>query len=262
MRISILTLFPKFYESFINSPIIGRTIDRGLLEIDIVNIREFTKDKNGRVDDRPIGGGAGLIMKIEPLLSALNSVRTEDSHVVLLSPTGVQYKQEHAKRLKSFNHLILICGHFEGVDYRFESYVDEVISIGDYVLTGGELASMVLTDSVIRLIPGAISDESIVDESFTDKDLLEYPQYTFPIEFEGKRIPDILLTGNHQAVDYYHKKSAIIRTMKDRPDLLLNKKWSRKEEKMLEEIKNNTMSKLELEAIRKGSKFIGKNNEH
>ncbi len=261
MKISILTLFPEMYENFLNSSIIGRSISRGIVDIELVNIRDFSKDKTKRVDDRPIGGGAGLIMKLEPLVAALRSVKTKESHIVLLAPTGKHYAHETACDYSSKKHLIIVCGHYEGIDFRFEKYVDEIVSIGDYVLTGGELASMVIVDSVVRLLPGAISEESTVDESFTDENLLEYPQYTFPIVFEGKSVPNILLTGNHEAVDYYHKKQAIKLTIERRPDLLKNRVWNEVERKMINEIKTGELSAIEKTSLDNAARFLHKYKE-
>ena len=174
MRITILTLFPEMFDGFLTNSIIKRAIAKELVEIKIVDIRDYTTDKYGRVDSAPIGGGAGLIMKCQPVIDCLNSVKSENSHVVLMSPRGKTYNQEKARSFAAnFQDLVLICGHYEGTDERINKYVDELISIGDYVLTGGELGSMVIADSVIRLIEGVISDDSIVEESF-ENGLLEY----------------------------------------------------------------------------------------
>jgi len=256
MKITILTLFPELYDYFLKSSIIGRSIAKKIVDVKCVNIRDFSEDKNKRIDDRPIGGGAGLIMKLDPLVKALNSVKTKSSHVVLLSPTGNKYTQETACRFSTEEDLILVCGHYEGIDSRFEDYVDEIVSIGDYVLTGGELASMVISDSIIRLLPGAISEGSTDTESFSNDNLLEYPQYTFPLEYDGKKVPKILLTGNHEAVDYYRKKQAIKKTIEVRPDLLKDRKWTAVEKKMLAEIKSGELSDIEKIALDKGDRFI------
>ena len=203
MRITILTLFPEFFDSFKTNSIIGRAISREKVELNFVNIRDFSLDKTHRVDDRPIGGGAGLVMRLEPLLGALNSVKTASSHVILLTPSGKQFKQKKAQELAKMEDVILVCGHYEGVDRRFEDYVDECLSIGDFVLTGGEIGAMAIADSIIRLLDGVISPDSILEESFSNPNFLEYPQYTFPVVYDGKEVPDILLTGNHP-VSYTH----------------------------------------------------------
>lgn len=258
MRITILTLFPEFFDSFKTNSIIGRAISRENVELNFVNIRDFSLDKTHRVDDRPIGGGAGLVMRLEPLLGALNSVKTASSHVILLTPSGKQFKQKKAQELAKMEDVILVCGHYEGVDRRFEDYVDECLSIGDFVLTGGEIGAMAIADSIIRLLDGVISPDSILEESFSNPNFLEYPQYTFPVVYDGKEVPDILLTGNHQAVSRFRQKEAIKRTLEKRPDLLENYQWSKKELVLLDEIKNNSLSKLEKNALEKGKKFIKK----
>lgn len=255
MKITILTLFPEYFEKFISASIIGRAIARNIVSIEFVNIREFSLDKNHRVDDRPIGGGAGLIMRLEPLLGALNSVSNRNSHKILLSASGTPYSQHDAKRLSKLDEIILVCGHYEGIDARFNDYVDESISIGDYILTGGELSAMVIADSVIRLLEGAIAPESTIEESFTDS-LLEYPQYTFPIKYQEKRVPEILLTGNHEAIAYYRHKESLKLTKNVRPDLLKNYSYSKQEKKMLKEIEEDLESKLEITAKEKGARFI------
>ncbi|NCB34213.1 MAG: tRNA (guanosine(37)-N1)-methyltransferase TrmD, partial [Erysipelotrichia bacterium] len=182
MRITILTLFPEMFEGFLSTSIIARAISRGLVQVDFVNYRDFAHDTYKHVDDSPFGGGAGMVMKCQPVLDALNSVRTENSHVILMAPAGRQYEQSMAHEYASKEHLIILCGHYEGMDARIYDHVDELISIGDYVLTGGELASMVISDSVIRLLKGSIKDDSANDESY-ENGLLEYPQYTQPADY-------------------------------------------------------------------------------
>ena len=258
MKITFLTLFKEMYEGFINTSIIKRAIAKNAIELECVNIRDFTKDKYGRVDSAPIGGGAGLIMKCQPIIDALNSVKTENSHVVLMSPTGETFNQKIAHKYTQYEHLIIICGHYEGVDSRIEKYVDECISIGDYILTGGELGSMVIADAVIRLIDGAISEESIVEETF-ENGLLEYPQYTEPYDFNGDKVPDILFSGNHEAIAKWRQKQSLKLTKEKRPDLFSNYSLTKKDQKLLNEIENNETGKWELDAIAKGHKFIKKN---
>lgn len=258
MKITFLTLFTEMYEGFINTSIIKRAIAKNAIELECVNIRDFTKDKYGRVDSAPIGGGAGLIMKCQPIIDALNSVKTENSHVILMSPTGGTFNQKTAHKYTQYEHLIIICGHYEGVDSRIEKYVDECISIGDYILTGGELGSMVIADAVIRLIDGAISEESIVEETF-ENGLLEYPQYTEPYDFNGDKVPDILFSGNHEAIAKWRQKQSLKITKEKRPDLFSNYPLTKKDQKLLNEIENNETGKWELDAIAKGHKFIKKN---
>ncbi len=256
MKITILTLFPEMFDGFLTNSIIKRAIAKELVEIQIVNIRDYTKDKYGRVDSAPVGGGAGLIMKCQPIIDCLNAVRESDSHVVLLSPRGKQFTQKTAHFYqKNAQNLIILCGHYEGIDERVNDYVDELISIGDYILTGGEIASMAISDSIIRLIDGAISEDSIVEESFEDG-LLEYPQYTEPYDFEGKKIPDILYSGNHTAINKWRKKQSLKLTQKYRPDLLKNRQLSKEERKLFNELDEQDQPKWEKDAIEKGKKFM------
>ena len=258
MKISILTLFPEFFDGFLTNSIIKRAIAKGLVEIETINIRDFTTDKNGRVDSAPVGGGAGLIMKCQPVIDCLKSVKTKNSHVVLLSPRGKTYNQARARYFaKNYDHLILICGHYEGTDERINKYVDELVSIGDYILTGGEIGAEIISDSVIRLLEGAIAAESIVDESF-ENGLLEYPQYSEPFEYDGDYIPDILYSGNHQAINKWRKKQSLKLTKEHRPDLLKDYKFSKEELKLLKELESDETPKWEQDAIEKGKKFIKK----
>ena len=256
MKISILTLFPEFFDGFLTNSIIKRALARDQVQIEIVNIRDFTKDKYGRVDSAPVGGGAGLIMKCQPVIDCLNSVKTKDSHVILLSPRGTTYNQARARDFaKNYKHLVIICGHYEGTDERINKYVDELVSIGDYILTGGEIGAEIISDSIIRLLDGVIAPESIVDESF-ENGLLEYPQYSEPFSYEGDNIPDILYSGNHQAIDKWRKKESIRLTKKYRPDLLEKYQFSKEEMKLLKELETDETPKWEKDAIEKGKKFI------
>ena len=257
MKITILTLFPEMFDGFLTNSIIKRAIAKGLVEVKIVNIRDYTTDKYGRVDSAPIGGGAGLIMKCQPILDCLNANKSEKSHTVLLSPRGKTYNQAKARDFAAkFEDIVLICGHYEGVDERVNSYVDELISIGDYILTGGELGSMIIADSVIRLLEGAIAEESIVEESF-ENGLLEYPQYTEPYDYNGQKVPDILYSGNHQAIEKWRKKESLRLTRTYRPDLFNKYQLSKTEKKLLEEIINNDNEpEWQAKAIEKGKKFI------
>ncbi len=257
MKITILTLFPEMFDGFMTNSIIKRAIAKDLVEIKIVNIRDYTKDKYGRVDSAPVGGGAGLIMKCQPIIDCLNAVKEDNSHVIMLSPRGATYNQKKAHLLqKSGQNLILLCGHYEGIDERVNDYVDEMISVGDYILTGGEIGAMAIADSIIRLIDGAIAEDSIVEESFEDG-LLEYPQYTEPYDYDGKTIPDILYSGNHTAINKWRKKQSLKLTQKYRKDLFDKHELSKEEKKLLSELDEET-PKWEKDAIEKGHKFMKK----
>ena len=221
MKFDIVTIFPQVFEGFFSVSIMKRALDRRLFNINLVNLRDFTHDRHKTVDDRPYGGGAGMIMKPEPLFEAVESLRKEDSHIVLLSPQGKQFDQVRAKELSTKSHIILLCGHYEGVDDRVRTgLVNEELSIGDYILTNGNLAAMVLVDAVVRLIPGVLGcSSSILDESF-ETNLLEYPQYTRPEVYRNMRVPEVLLTGNHAVIKKWRTDQSIKRTLAMRPELL------------------------------------------
>lgn len=204
MKIDILTLFPSMFEGFLNESIIKRAIDKKIVEINIHNIRDYSKDKHKKVDDYPFGGGAGMVLMCEPVFLAIEDVKTEDSIVIMMTPSGKTFNENIAYDLSTKKHIILLCGHYEGFDERIKSIVDMELSIGDYVLTGGEIPSMAITDAVVRLIPGAINKESLVSESFTD-DLLDYPQYTRPADFRGMKVPEVLLSGHHENIRKYRE---------------------------------------------------------
>lgn len=253
MRITIMTLFPEMFDGFMTNSIIKRAIAKQAVEINIVNIRDFTKDKYGRVDSAPVGGGAGLIMKCQPILDCLQSVKKADSHVVLLSPRGKTLNQAKVHYfVQNIQDLVIICGHYEGIDERVNAYVDEQISVGDFILTGGEIGAMALSDSIIRLIDGVIADDSTIEESF-ENGLLEYPQYTEPYEYEGDKIPDILYSGNHQAIEKWRKKASLKLTRTLRPDLFEKYTLSKSDFKLLQE---EETPDWESKAIEKGHKFI------
>lgn len=239
MKFDILTLFPNMFSSPFQESIIGRAIKNGIIEIRTINIRDFSTDKHKTVDDIPYGGGHGMVMKVEPIVRAIRWVKSQDpsSWTIYLSPQGKPLNQKKVEELSKKSHLILICGRYEGVDERVrEFYIDEEISIGDYILTGGELAAMVLIDSVSRLIPGVLgTEESAKEESFKDF-LLEYPQYTRPFDFEGHKVPEVLVSGNHLAISEWRRKEAIKRTYKKRPDLLANAILTDEDKSFIEEL--------------------------
>ena len=223
MKIDILTLFPQMFAP-VKESIIKRAVDKKLLEINIVDIREFSKDKHKKCDDYPFGGGAGMLMQVEPLYYAIKSVQSGNSKLIFPSPQGKVFNQSMAKELSEEEHLVFICGHYEGVDERiFELFNIEEISLGDFVLTGGELPSMVMVDAISRLVDGVISRESLENESFSNN-LLEYPQYTRPSSFMGLDVPEVLLSGNHQEVDKWRAEQSLKRTKERRKDLLKKKK--------------------------------------
>lgn len=257
MRISILTLFPEMFTGLTESSIIKRAISKGVVSIETINIRSFTKDKYTRTDTPPTGGGAGLIEKAQPIVDALRSVRTPGSHAVLFSPRGSTYNEAKAKQYSTLDHLILIAGHYEGVDERVNDYVDELLSIGDYILTGGEIPAMAVTDSVTRLLEGSINSESLEEESFNTP-LLEYPQYTEPFDFEGKEVPQILYSGNHEAIKKWRRKESLALTRKYRPDLYKKLKLDKNDMKLLKELDSGETPDWEKLALAKGHKFVKK----
>lgn len=220
MKIDILTLFPKMFKGPFDESIIKRAQEKNLVKINIHNLRKWSQDAHKTVDDRPFGGGVGMILMIQPIYDALQELKTKTAHVVLLTPQGKVFNQKMAQRLSKVSHLILICGHYESVDERIrEHLVDEEISIGDYVLTGGELPAMVITDTIARLVSGVLKKpEATKEESFSP--LLEYPQYTRPANFKNWSVPEILLSGDHQKIAEWRKKQALKRTKTRRPDLL------------------------------------------
>lgn len=233
MRIDVLTIFPKMFDAVIGESIIKRAIEKGVVEINIVDLRLFSKDKHKKVDDKPFGGGPGMVMNAEPFFEAVSYIRqnTKDrrpkTKIVLLSPKGKKFNQNMASKLSKCGHMVLLCGHYEGVDERVTKHLaDEEISIGDFILTGGELPGMVIIDSVVRLLPGALGDEnSCKEESFSvengcDRPLLEYPHYTRPSDYNGMKVPDVLLSGNHEKIKEWRKREAVKITKKKRPDLL------------------------------------------
>ncbi len=221
MKIDILTLFPEMFSALDHS-ILGKAVSKGLLDINVVNIRDFSKDKHKKCDDYPFGGGAGMVMMAQPICDAFDSLKTSKNTLRLyMSPKGRKLTQSLVRELSGYDHLVLLCGHYEGVDQRaLDLNIDMEVSIGDYVLTGGELPAMVLIDAVSRYIPDVLgSNESTVDESFSEN-LLEYPQYTRPQNFRGLEVPEVLISGNHQKIEEWRKKLKLEVTAKNRPDLL------------------------------------------
>ena len=219
MKIDILTLFPHMFDGFLTESIMKRAIEKGKVEINIIDIRDYTPYKNNQVDDYQFGGGGGMIMMCEPVFNAVESIRTKDSHVILLTPRGKTYNEKKAYELKNKKHLIIICGHYEGFDERIYTLADELISIGDFILTGGELPSMMITDSVVRLIDGVITSTSLEYESFNDN-LLDYPVYTKPRNFRGMEVPEVLVNGNHKLINEYRETERRRITKEYRDDLL------------------------------------------
>ena len=235
MKITILTLFPEMYEGFLTTSIISRAQKKGVVDIETINIRDYTLNKHRSVDDTPYGGGQGMVMACQPVVDALQAVKTAGSRSFLMAPFGTVLNQKVVRQLAKEEHLILICGHYEGLDQRIENFVDGDLSIGDYILTGGELASMVITDAVTRTLEGAIVEASQLDESF-ENDLLEYPQYTKPDNFRGYTVPEVLLSGHHKNIERFRLKESLRRTRRFRPDLLQDRPLSEKESQLLGEI--------------------------
>lgn len=219
MRIDILTLFPSMFDGFKTESIMKRAIEKGKVKINIIDIRDYTPYKNNQVDDYQFGGGGGMIMMCEPVFNAVESIRTEDSTVILLTPRGETYNEKKAYEFKDKKHLIIICGHYEGFDERIYTLADELVSIGNFILTGGELPAMMITDSVVRLIDGVITSTSLEYESFNDN-LLDYPVYTKPREFRGMEVPEVLLNGNHKLINEYRESERKRITKEYRKDLL------------------------------------------
>ena len=245
MRIKVLSLFPKMFDGILNESIIKRAIDDKKVNIDVIDLRSYSKDKHNKVDDTIYGGGAGMLIKCEPVFDAIDDLKTKNTKVIMLSPDGVKYNQEKAYELSKEKNIILLCGHYEGFDERINTVVDEKISIGDYVLTGGEIPAMAIIDSVTRLLPGVINEESHLNDSFNN-DLLDYPQYTKPKEYRGMKVPDVLLSGDHKKIDEWRREEQIKKTKKQRPDLLKESEEEKTSDEDLiktEEEKENTETK-------------------
>ena len=235
MKFDVLTLFPEMFET-LDQSILGKAQEKNLIDINLINIRDFSKDKHKKVDDTPYGGGAGMVMRADIVYDAYQSVKTPKTKLIYLTPQGKTLNQKKVEELSKEEHLVLLCGHYEGIDQRvIDKIVDEEISIGDYVLTGGEIPAMVLIDSVSRYIEGVIKNDSTKEESFS-QGLLEYPQYTRPEIFQGEKVPEILLSGHHQKIDKWRKEQAIKITLEKRPDLIKKYNFSQDEKKILEKL--------------------------
>lgn len=219
MKIDILTIFPEMFEGFLKTSIIKRAIEKNIAEIQIHDIRKYSKDKHKKVDDYSYGGGRGMVLMPQPIFDAVDDIKTKDSKILLMTPQGRKYKQSLAYDLSKEKHIIIICGHYEGFDERIRTLADEEVSIGDYVLTGGELPSMVIADSIIRLIDGVIEKESHINDSFNNN-MLDYPVYTKPENFRGMKVPEVLLSGHHENIRKYREEEALKKTKERRPDLL------------------------------------------
>ena len=237
MKIKILTLFPTMFDGFKNESIIKRSIEKGVVDIEIIDFRLWSKDKHHKVDDTPYGGGAGMVINPVVIYDCLKDVKSKNSHIVLMTPQGEKYTQAKANYMsKSYDEIIFICGHYEGFDERIRTLVDEEISIGDFVLTGGELPAMVISDSIIRLLDGAINEDSYLGDSHQNG-LLEYPQYTRPESFNGVEVPFVLRNGNHKEIAKWRLKESLRRTMERRPDMLEDRSFSKEELLLIDEIK-------------------------
>jgi len=242
MRIDILTLFPEEFSGVVSSSIIKRAIEANKVTINVIDYREYSSKKSKRVDDYSYGGGAGMIIEPQPIVDALRSIPNSDKALKLItSPIGKTFNQAKAESLATLDHIIIVCGHYEGIDHRVMDYIDEPVSIGDYILTGGEIPAMVIIDSIIRLLPDVLGNsESSQDESF-ENSLLEYPQYTRPVEFEGKKVPDVLISGNHEHIRKWRRYMSLKTTYENRPELLEKATLTEEDKKFLEMIKNKIM---------------------
>ena len=257
MIIRIRTLFPEFYNEFKKTSVIGRAIENKVVNFQTIDLKKYSR-KNHRVDGHPIGGGAGRIIRMEPLVNCLRENTEKSTYKIRMSPKGHPYTQKDAIRFSKRDDICIICGHYEGIDARFEDYVDEQVSVGDYILSGGEIPARLISDSIIRLLKGAIADDSTKEESFSNT-ILEYPQYTYPLDFEGKKIPEILFCGNHKIIDDYHRKQARKDTYKYRKDLFDQRVYTRRDSKLWEEIQTGEeLSPAEKQAMENGKKFLPK----
>lgn len=241
MKITILTIFPEFFDSFQTTSIIKRALEQEKVIFETINFRDYTLDKHNKVDDTPCGGGQGMVLMCQPIIDCIKQIREPNSLVVMMTPQGTSFTQTLAREFSNVQHLILLCGHYEGFDERIRDYIDLEVSLGDFVLTGGEGAAMIIADAIIRLLDGVIQEESHLDDSF-ENGLLEYPQYTRPITFDGKQVPDVLLSGHHANIAKWRLKESLKRTLQKRPDLLEKRIFTKEEIKLLNEIKKETIN--------------------
>ncbi|BCR36552.1 tRNA (guanosine(37)-N1)-methyltransferase TrmD [Mariniplasma anaerobium] len=241
MIIDIITIFPEFFTTFLETSIIKRAIEDDLVEINCHQLRDYSDRKHQKIDDTPYGGGAGMLMQFAPFYEVIKKLKTKDSHIILLSPQGKLFTQSSATTLSQKKHLILLCGHYEGIDARVEELIDEEISIGDYVLTGGEIPAMILSDAIVRLIPNVIAQESYEEDSL-QKGWLKYPQYTKPESYQGYDVPEILKSGHHKNIEAWRKKESIKKTYEKRSDLIDQIKLTDEEKNILDELKSKNNS--------------------
>ena len=241
VQFDIITLFPSMFESPLREGIISKAQKKGLIDIRVHDLREYTEDRHRTADDTPYGGGAGMVMKVEPIVRAIEAIRlpTGKTRTVFLTPQGALLKQEKAKKLSTYSQVLILCGRYEGIDERVLSFIDEEISIGDFVLTGGEIAAMAVLDVVARLVPGVVGDAASVSEDTFSNSLLKYPQYTRPDNFRGLAVPEILLSGDHKKIAEWRSAESLKRTLKRRPDLIEKANLTDKEKKQLENIKES-----------------------
>lgn len=255
MKITIVTLFPEMFDGFLTTSIIKKAILQNLVEIELINIRDFATNKHGRIDTPPVGGGPGLVMQAEPVVKALESVGK--GRRVLLTPRGTKFSQNEAFKYSRLDHLVLICGHYEGIDERVNHFIDEEISLGDFIMTGGEVGAMAISDATIRLVDNVIKVESLNEESF-NHNLLEYPQYTEPYSFRGLTVPLILYSGHHAAIRKWRLKQSLLITYKKRPDIYAGFMHDKTTKRLLNEALNDEVGVWETKAIAQGKKFTNK----
>ncbi|MDY0295308.1 MAG: tRNA (guanosine(37)-N1)-methyltransferase TrmD [Acholeplasmataceae bacterium] len=235
MKIDIVTIFPEFFDAFLHTSIIKRGIEDGYLHINTHQLRDYSSLKHNRIDDTPYGGGAGMLMMFPPFYEAIKTLKTQDAYIVMTSPQGNLFDQQKAIELSKKKHIIILCGHYEGIDARVEDLIDEEVSIGNYVLTGGEMPAMIISDAISRLVPGVIHEESSDTDSL-QKGWLKYPQYTKPEVYEGFRVPDILLSGHHQNIENWRKEQSVKRTLLKRSDLIKRIKLTDEEKKIIQKV--------------------------
>ena len=235
MKIKIITLFPKMFEGFVSESIIKRAIEKNVCSVEIIDMRDYSLSKHRHVDDTPYGGGAGMVLACDVVDRAIKANSSDNSYKIMMTPQGNRYNQKKAEELSTKEEIVLICGHYEGFDERIRTFVDEEISVGDYVLTGGEIPSMIVADSVIRLLGQAIKQESHEDDSFSSG-LLEYPQYTRPLEYNGMVVPEVLVNGNHKLINRFRRKESLRKTYLRRPDLLEKFEFTKEDKQLMNEI--------------------------